>query len=85
MLFDLARDPLEMKNVIDDPEYSEDKYKLLEGLVQWRFFDTPVPAYLNEEEKLCKSGIAKKRDMAEKEELKDYYKQKVYEWKMEKR
>lgn len=48
-LFDLAADPHELANRIDDPGSADIVTELRAALTRWALFDTPVPTYLDEE------------------------------------
>jgi arylsulfatase A-like enzyme len=46
--FDLARDPLELDNRIDDPNYADTVDELRETLARWALFDAHTQTYLDE-------------------------------------
>jgi arylsulfatase A-like enzyme len=48
-LFDLAADPHELDNRIDDPGSARPLSELRAALTQWALFDAPVPTYLDED------------------------------------
>ncbi len=48
MLFDLADDPFEIENRIDDPRYREVTRRLNDALMRWRLFDAPPQHYVDE-------------------------------------
>ncbi|MEM7031081.1 MAG: sulfatase/phosphatase domain-containing protein, partial [Chloroflexota bacterium] len=45
--FDLVQDPLEMKNVIDEPNYQTHVTEFKNALLNWTLFDAPSPVYLD--------------------------------------
>lgn len=74
MLFDLERDPYEMKNLANVPAYADTLRELTELLADYVLFKTRAPSYLDHSAPV--NDIKNKCDDNHREEMKAYFKKK---------
>lgn len=68
LMFDLEKDPLEMRNLYDDPAHAADRRALTETLARWHLFDAPRPLYVNPaENEIDQPNVPRDRPAAEQE------------------
>ncbi len=76
--FDLARDPHEITNLIDEPKYQAEIAELKERLFRWLAFETPPPVHLDEHGPVGKGSNIPKKGGAQHKIVEEWFKRKMY-------
>ena len=79
LFFDLEKDPLEMTNVADDPDYREEIAAMTAAIHNWRSFDDLPKTYINEEAPIINRPNIPSRDDNHRKEMHDYCEEKMRE------
>lgn len=75
--FDLEKDPLEMNNLITEPAYQDEIKKFKNALAEWMLFETPTPVHLDYSARIISGSNVPAVDDGHKEEMENYFRQKM--------
>lgn len=73
LMFDLEKDPYELDNLFDKPEYRDEQIRLMNALGKWMLFDTPRPLNMNEDAKLCKAENVRSARTGHREGMLEFF------------
>jgi arylsulfatase A-like enzyme len=79
LLFDLEKDPFELKNRYDDPDYQDDVRELTEAVAAWRPLEDLPETYLDEKAPVIKQPNVPPRGDGHRDEMQAYFKEKMAE------
>lgn len=77
LFFDLEKDPLEMKNVHDEPAYQSEVKEFRQALAEWRPADTNFTRYADQNAPQIKQPNVPPQDLSHRDAIIEYYKKKM--------
>ncbi|MBN2449874.1 MAG: sulfatase-like hydrolase/transferase [Lentisphaeria bacterium] len=80
LLFDLTRDPDELQDVSESPEYARDRKELREALARWMLFESPTPTHLDEWAPVIPAPNAPDRRDAHRLETAEVFRRRMTRW-----
>ena len=78
LFFDLSKDPLEMNNLYNSPEYRDEVKRMTEALSEWRCKDPKPQAYQDRYLPQINQPNVPPRDLSHRESIIKYYQEKMF-------
>lgn len=75
--FDLEKDPFELNNLYNDPEYKIEIEEYKNRLFRWMLFEAPTPIYLDEDAEVIKGENVLSRSHGHRENATEYFRNKM--------
>ncbi len=79
LLFDIEKDPLEMKNVYNDPAYTNDRSHLMSAIQEWMDKTPLQEMYVNQEALQINQPNVPPLDLSHRSGIVEYYREKMKE------
>ncbi len=77
LLFNLEKDPLEMKNLFDDPAYKNDRSQLVSAIQSWLTNTLPQKVYCNEKARQISQPNVPPLDLSHRKDAEQYFREKM--------